>query len=68
MRLCYLGKVAISVHWMIEGNYALREKVYLRERCKKRGEKLTNVSFMYVCVAENVELLVFFYFFFAHSP
>ena len=48
---------------MIEGNYALREKVYLRERCKKRGGKLTNVSFMYVCVAGNVEMLVFFSFF-----
>ena len=36
-----------------------------RERCKKKGEKkLTNVSFMYVCVAENGEMLVFFSFFF----
>ena len=26
-------------------------------------KKLTNVSFMYVCVAENTELLVFFTFF-----
>ena len=41
-----------------------------RERCteKKVKKKLTSVSFMYVCVAENVELLVFFYFFFALSP
>ena len=32
----------------------------LRERCieKKVQKKLTSVSFMYVCVAENVELLV----------
>ena len=30
---------------------------------KKRGKKLTNVSFMYVCVAENCEMLVFFPFF-----
>ena len=30
---------------------------------KKVKKKLTSVSFMYVCVAENVELLVFFTFF-----
>ena len=35
-----------------------------RERCtKKRKQKLTNVSFMYVCVAENCEMLVFFFLF-----
>ena len=41
----------------------------LRERCieKKVKKKLTSVSFMYVCVAENAELLVFFYFF-LHLP
>ena len=34
-----------------------------RERCKKKlKKKLTNVSFMYVCVAENGEMLVFFLF------
>ena len=35
-----------------------------RERCtkKKLKKKLTNVSFMYVCVAENGEMLVFFSF------
>ena len=27
---------------------------------KKSKKKLTSVSFMYVCVAENAELLVFF--------
>ena len=39
---------------------------HLRERCKKKIEekKLTIVSFMYVCVAENGEMLVFFSFFF----
>ena len=31
--------------------------------CKKKGEKLTNVSFMYVCVTENGEMLGFFPFF-----
>ena len=37
------------------------QQVVLRKRCKKKGEKkLTNVSFMYVCVAENGEMLVFF--------
>ena len=30
---------------------------------KKRGKKLTSVSFMYVCVAGNGEMLVFFSFF-----
>ena len=34
---------------------------------KKSKKKLTSVSFMYVCVAENVELLVFFHFF-LHLP
>ena len=44
--------------------------IVLRERCieKKSKEKLTSVSFMYVCVAENAELLVFFLLFFAPSP
>ena len=31
---------------------------------KKLKKKLTSVSFMYVCVAENGEMLVFFSFFF----
>ena len=30
---------------------------------KKKGKKLTNVSFMYVCVAGNGEMLVFFFVF-----
>ena len=34
---------------------------------KKSKKKLTSVSFMYVCVAENAELLVFFTFF-LHLP
>ena len=43
-------------------------KIYpysLRERFKKKKlkKKLTNVSFMYVCVAGNGEMLVFFSFF-----
>ena len=41
----------------------------IRERCieNKVKKKLTSVSFMYVCVAENVELL-FFFTFFLHLP
>ena len=35
---------------------------------KKEEKKVTSVSFMHVCVAKNVELLVFFTFFFAPSP
>ena len=37
----------------------------IRERCQKKGKekKLTSVSFMYVCVAGNGEMLVFFSFF-----
>ena len=34
---------------------------------KKSKKKLTSVSFIYVCVGENVELLVFFPFF-LHLP
>ena len=35
----------------------------LGEGAKKEGKKLTNVSFMYVCVAGNGEMLVFFFVF-----
>ena len=38
------------------------------ERCKiKFKKKLTSVSFMYVCVAENGEMLVFFFVFFPNN-
>ena len=37
----------------------------LGEGAKKEGKKLTNVSFMYVCVAGNGEMLVFFFFVFS---
>ena len=41
----------------------------LGEGAKKRSNiKLTSVSFMYVCVAEKDELLVFFLLYFAPSP
>ena len=42
----------------------------LRERCieKKVKKKPTSVSFMHVCVAENVALLVFFFTFFCTFP
>ena len=35
---------------------------------KKSKKKLTIVSFMYVCVAENAELLVYFFTFFCTFP
>ena len=35
---------------------------------RKKSKKKVLVLCMYVCLAENVELLVFFYFFFAPSP
>ena len=46
-----------------------REKKLLGERCKKKilNKKLTSVSFMYVCVAENGEMLVFFFVFFPNN-
>ena len=34
---------------------------------KKSKKKLTSVSFMYVCVAKNGEMLVFFSFFFSQQ-
>ena len=34
---------------------------------KIEKKKLTSVSFMYVCVAENGEMLVFFSFFFPNN-
>ena len=39
-------------------------QVVLGKGAKKRRKKLTNVSFMYVCVAGNGEMLVFFFSFF----
>ena len=50
---------------MISGNNS-SGGIGVRERCKKKKlkKKLTSVSFMYVCVAENGEMLVFFSFFF----
>ena len=46
--------------------FECQETFCLRERCKKKKmkKKLTSVSFMYVCVAENGEMLVFFLVFF----
>ena len=43
---------------------ALQKIMFLGKGSKKKIEKkLTNVSFMYVCVAGNGEMLVFFSFF-----
>ena len=48
---------------------AVIRSISLRGRCiKKSKKKLTIVSFMYVCVAENAELLVFFFTFFCTFP
>ena len=55
-----LSKQELLVH----ENICVRD---LRECAKKKEKKLTSVSFMYVCVAENVELLVFFLLF-LHLP
>ena len=40
-----------------------RKFTKLGKGAQKKGKKLTNVSFTYVCVAENGEMLVFFPFF-----
>ena len=45
--------------------YRIKGKVHEKKSKKKL---ITSVSFMYVCVAENAELLVFFLLFFAPSP
>ena len=42
----------------MRGNQKTKRKVQ-----KKKEKKLTNVSFMYVCVAGNGEMLVFFFVF-----
>ena len=36
---------------------------HLGKGAKKRKKKLTSVSFMYVCVAGNCEMLIIFFFF-----
>ena len=41
--------------------------MYLGKGAKKRRKKLTSVSFMYVCVAGNGEMLVFFFIFFPNN-
>ena len=48
-----------------EGPSCISNKGKVHEKSKK---KLTSVSFMYVCVAKNAELLYFFLLFFAPSP
>ena len=47
------------------GSLENEEKNHIRDRFKKKNweKKLTNVSFMYVCVAGNGEMLVFFFLF-----
>ena len=43
--------------------YKIQTKIILGKGAKKKEKKLTSVSFMYVCVAGNGEMLVFFSFF-----
>ena len=44
-----------------------KNEVRERFKIKKLKKKLTNVSFMYVCVAGNGEMLVFFLLFFPNN-
>ena len=56
----------LSYHWSLPSYKEMLPGVYIlpRERCKRKGEKkLTSVSFMYVCVDGNGEMLVFSPFF-----
>ena len=55
-------------HYVVNFSERILTKVRKGKVHKKSKKKLTSVSFMYVCVAENVELLVFFLLFFAPSP
>ena len=57
---------AAKVRWMSFGRWLMST---LENVHRKKSKKiLISVTFKYVCVAENVELLFFCYFFFAHSP
>ena len=48
---------------VIYQNLKHNTNIHIREMCKKKGKKLTDVSFMYVCVAGNGEMLVFCFLF-----
>ena len=55
---------SVSYHLQPQ-DFLLRSFVFLeyfvhKGKVKKKGKKLTSVSFMYVCVAEIAELLLFF--------
>ena len=58
-----------GVWWgrVVVQNLPSERKLPMGKVQKKSKKKLTSVSFMYVCVAENAELLVFLLFF-APSP
>ena len=51
---------AMSQDIIVPFNSTFILRDFLRKRCQKKGKKLTSVSFMYVCVARNGEMLVFF--------
>ena len=59
--------VHLYIGWILDGAMSHVKLVATttkgKVQRKKIKKKLTSVSFMYVCVAENVELLFFFYFF-----
>ena len=59
-----------GVWWgrVVVQNLPSERKLPMGKVQKKSKKKLTSVSFMYVCVAENANLLVFFLLFFAPSP
>ena len=58
-----------AVNRSTNSHILIYNRVGLRERCKEKKlkTKLTSVSFMYVCVAENGEMLVFFSFSFPNN-
>ena len=61
--------LANSLHVICSNQTGLHLRIFNKGKVQKKKLKkiITSVSFMYVCVAENAELLVFFYFF-LHLP
>ena len=59
--------MGLDISMMFTINLGIHYNIPKGKVQKKSKKKLTSVSFMYVCVAENTELLVFFTFF-LHIP
>ena len=59
-----------GVWWgrVVVQNLPSERKLPMGKVQKKSKKKLTSISFKYVCVAENAELLVSYLLFFAPSP